>query len=392
MFIKSGFFALLAGLTCSMNCAAASLTKPDQLLMTNAKYEQVKDHVQLLSQADGFSLVQAILDDDLMQRLHDGSQGRFINLEPWRHRPTPLRLLTQTGQKKTARASRLPTLSHKAEVMDLYELIQPEKIWQNMQHLTDYVNRAAKTNEGVAAANWYKQQFDSMAREYGRTDVSSYYIETGTRYRQPSVVTVIGKGKRKPGIVIGAHIDTLSGNKPGADDDASGIAVGLEVSRVLLASKIRLDRPVYIIAYAAEEEGLVGSAYVVESFLDRAVQVAGVLQLDQAGYRANPADKTIWLIDDYVDPQLTRFTADLLTDYVGVPVGYTHCGYACSDHANWYFADFKASYPSATTLADDNPYVHTAQDRLDIISLEHMLNFTRLGLAFAVELGLDKRA
>src|SRR5690606_4306994 len=140
-------------------------------------------------------------------------------------------------------------------------------------------------------------------------DVSSYYIQTGTRYKQPSVVTLIGKGKRGAAIVIGAHIDTLSGNKPGADDDASGIAVSLEVSRVLLASKLKLDRPVYIIAYAAEEMGLVGSSYVVEEFLDRKIPVTAVMQLDQAGYRANPADQTIWLIDDYVDKGLTSFTA-----------------------------------------------------------------------------------
>jgi|GEM_PF-2724188 len=383
MYIKSSFFALLAGLSFNLNAATS-----EQLLVTNAKYNSLKDKVQLLSQANGLSLIQAVLDEDLLQRLHDSSNGKFLNLDAWRHHGDSRQLLNNFSQKKSTPGNTPFTLRHKPEVQPLLDQIEPNKIWQNMQHLTSYLNRAAKTDEGVAAAHWYKDQFDSMAREYGRSDVSSYFIQTGTRYRQPSVVTLIGKGKRGAAIVIGAHIDTLSGNKPGADDDASGIAVSLEVSRVLLASKVKLDRPVYIIAYAAEEAGLVGSSYVVQEFLDRKIPVTAVMQLDQAGYRANSADKTIWLIDDFVDKELTNFTADLLKTYVGIPVAYAHCGYACSDHANWFYGDFRAVYPSATTLDNDNPYVHTAGDKLDIINLEHLVNFTKLGLAFVAELGL----
>lgn len=389
MLVKSGFFALLAGMGCCVTGTAQSASAPEQLLVSNAKYESLKDKVRLLSQSGGFSLIQVLMDDELMQALHDRTNGKFLNLAAWSKQASSPHLLTALTQKKAIPPTKPMILRHEKDVLALYDLLEPDRIWQNMQHLTSFLNRSAKTDEGVAAARWYKQQFESMANEYGRTDVSSYYIQTGTRYKQPSVVTVIGKGKPGEAIVIGAHIDTLSGNMPGADDDASGIAVALEVSRVLLSAKARLDHPVYIIAYAAEEQGLVGSAYVVDSFLDHRTRVKGVMQFDQAGFRANPKDKTVWLIDDYVDTQLTQFTADLLTHYVGVPVAYTHCGYACSDHANWTFAGYRATYPSATTLDNDNPYVHSSEDKLDIVNLEHMVHFAKLGLAFATELGLE---
>ena len=240
----------------------------------------------------------------------------------------------------------------------------------------------------MEAAQWFKDKFDELAKLSHRTDVRSYFIKTG-KYKQPSVVTVIGKDLPGEAVVIGAHIDTLSGNKPGADDDASGITVILEVARILLASNFEFKHPIYVIAYAAEERGLVGSGYVVEEFVKQAIPVKAVMQLDQAGYRANSKDNTIWLLTDYVDKKLNKFGAKLLTYYVNIPVSYTRCGYACSDHAVWHQKGFSSFYPSATTLDDDNPFIHTSQDRLEIINLDHMVNFTKLGLAFVIELSLD---
>lgn len=374
---------------------SSSVSSTDKLIVSNCMLEQLKNKVHLLAQSERFSLIETTLDDDLLQTLHHHrlACGKFLNLDSFAQNKfykklNQQQLLTALTPKKESLNNTLFPVNHEKEVMQLYALIDPNKIWQTNQHLTSYINRAATKKTGVAAAHWFKQQFDSLAQESGRDDVTSYFVNTGSKYQQPSVVTLIGKGKSSDAIVIGAHIDTLSGNMPGADDDSSGISIALEVARVLLSSEIRLEHPVYIIAYAAEEQGLVGSSYVVQSFLEKKIPVKAVMQLDQAGFRANPKDPTIWLLKDYVDPNLTKFIAELLTRYVKIPVAYTQCGYACSDHANWFLQGFSACYPSATTLDDDNPYIHSSEDKLEIINLEHMVNFTKLGLAFAAELGL----
>ncbi|KTD57732.1 M20/M25/M40 family metallo-hydrolase [Legionella shakespearei] len=365
----------------------------EQLIVSNCKYEQLKQQVRLIEQSSQYSLIEASMSDDLLVQLHENKSGcgKFLNSEPWKTADAKGNARQQLDQwtqiKKQVSASDY-SISHEAEVGQLYKEVDPNKIWQTNQHLTSYMNRSATKETGVAAAAWFKQQFDTLAREYGRDDVDSYLVQTGKKYIQPSVVTLIGKGNPADALVIGAHIDTLDGNMPGADDDSSGISVAMEMARVLLASKLKLDRPVYIIAYAAEERGLVGSGYVVQHFLNEKIPVKAVMQLDQAGYRANPKDNTIWLLTDYVDTKLNQFIVELLTHYVKIPVGYTRCGYACSDHANWFREGFSTFYPSATTLDDDNPYIHTTGDKLDIINLDHMVNFTRLGLAFVAELGL----
>lgn len=380
---------------------ATTLAKPlsskEQLIVTNCKYEKLKDKANLLAQSRNFSLIALEMDDDVLRVLHANQSGcgKFLNLDAFEHSSSypkfdAKQLLSVLTTSKSSAAAKPLSLSHETQVQELLKVIDPDKIWQSNQHLTSYINRSAKSKTGVDAATWFKEHFDNLAQEYKRNDTESYFVKTGNRYIQPSVVTVIGKNKPGDAVIIGAHIDTLDGSMPGADDDASGISVALEVARVLLSTDFQFERPVYIIAYAAEERGLVGSSYVVQHFIDKKIPVKAVMQLDQAGYRANPKDTTIWLLQDYVDKELTRFTAQLLTQYVKVPVAYTRCGYACSDHANWSQEGFSACYPSATTLDDDNPYVHTSEDKLEILNLDHMVNFTRLGVAFAAELGLKK--
>ncbi|MFO3552555.1 M20/M25/M40 family metallo-hydrolase [Legionella pneumophila serogroup 1] len=368
----------------------------DRIIVSNCLYEQLKDKARLIAQSDHFSFIAIPIDENITNTLQKMRPvcGNYLNAEPYIQQTSNRFLDSQklldklTSYHSISTANPYP-INHEAQVHGLLEQIDPAKIWQTNQHLTSYINRSAKSRTGVEAAQWFKQQFDTLAQDYGRKDVESYFVKTGNKFIQPSVVTVIGKDKPGEAIVIGAHIDTLDGNMPGADDDSSGISVELEMARVLFSSNFELNRPVYFIAYAAEERGLIGSGYVVQDFLQKKILVKAVMQLDQAGYRANAKDQTIWLLKDYVDKGLTEFTAELLTRYVKIPVGYTKCGYACSDHVNWTNEGFKTTYPSATTLDDDNPYVHTSNDTLDILNLEHMVNFTKLGLAFIVELGLN---
>ncbi|HAT1596325.1 TPA: aminopeptidase LapB [Legionella pneumophila] len=370
--------------------------KEDRIIVSNCLYTQLKDKARLITQSDHFSFIAISIDDNIANTLQKMRPvcGHYLNAEPYIKNTyngfiDSQKLLDKlTNHHPVPPANPYP-INHEAQIRDLFDQIDPAKIWQTNQHLTSYINRSAKSRTGVDAAQWFKQQFDTLAQDYGRKDVDSYFVKTGNKYIQPSVVTVIGKDKSGEAIVVGAHIDTLDGNMPGADDDSSGISVELEMARVLFSSDLELNRPVYFIAYAAEERGLIGSGYVVQDFLQKNIPVKAVMQLDQAGYRANTKDQTIWLLKDYVDKGLTEFTAQLLTRYVKIPVGYTKCGYACSDHVNWTYEGFKTTYPSATTLDDDNPYVHTSDDTLDILNLEHMVNFTKLGLAFVAELGLN---
>jgi len=87
--------------------------------------------------------------------------------------------------------------------------------------------------------------------------------------------------------VVG-HYDSINGDRadplgeaPGANDDASGVAVVLECARVLAAQN--LDATVVFLATGGEEQGLVGARFHARAAADRGERIAGVLSNDIVG-------------------------------------------------------------------------------------------------------------
>lgn len=300
-------------------------------------------------------------------------------------------LLQKTAKPARAKTASTPAyeIKHQQQVNGLIKEVVADNIWHTLTHLTSYPNRSSTKDTGVETAQWLKTQFEKMATEYGRTgDTQTYFVKTGW-YKQPSLVTVIGKDIKAPGVVLGAHMDTLDGRMPGAGDDGSGSSSLMEAARVLLSSKTNLKRPVYIIWYAAEERGLVGSQYVVEHFQKKSIPVKAAIQFDMTGYRVKADDPTMWVYTDYTDKGLNYFVANLIDNYLHVPVDYSKCGYGCSDHASWTEEGIPASFPCESNFEDHNPTIHTSSDTMERLSLEHMTNFSKLAVAFAVELASE---
>jgi Zn-dependent M28 family amino/carboxypeptidase len=82
-------------------------------------------------------------------------------------------------------------------------------------------------------------------------------------------------------MILAAHYDTAAGS-PGADDNASGLAVMLEVAR-LLGSAPRI-RPVRFIGFCLEEQNLFGSLAYAASLQASHQRVYGAIVLECVGY------------------------------------------------------------------------------------------------------------
>lgn len=210
-------------------------------------------------------------------------------------------------------------------------------------------------------------------------------------WAQPSVIARIeGTGDNADELIIlGGHEDSisLSGSRaPGADDDASGSASVLEVFRVLVGNGFRGSRSIEFHAYAAEEVGLRGSQDIAALYQTERRTVAAMLQLDMVGY-INPNDGPVFaVIHDFVNPELTKFLGELAHKHTDLPVVASRCGYGCSDHASWTRAGYPSAFPFEASFGQANPFIHTAQDTLSHISLEHASKFARVALAFVTEL------
>lgn len=94
-----------------------------------------------------------------------------------------------------------------------------------------------------------------------------------------------GGGRDRPAILVGAHADTVTGT-PGADDNASGLAVLLEVARLL--SGRPLGAPVEFVCFSLEEpQGIsyaVGSERYAEQARREGREYRACLVLEMVGY------------------------------------------------------------------------------------------------------------
>ncbi len=128
-------------------------------------------------------------------------------------------------------------------------------------------------------------------RVVGRVDIQ------GQTFEIKNVLGVIeGQGPwAQQHVILGAHYDHLGYGgfpsmtpwkkqlHPGADDNASGVAVMLEAARHLASRKQNLKRSVLCIAFTAEEQGLVGSRHYVNQPLWPLEHTIAMINLDMVG-------------------------------------------------------------------------------------------------------------
>jgi hypothetical protein len=96
-------------------------------------------------------------------------------------------------------------------------------------------------------------------------------------------------------VLVTGHYDSRNSDNfnthdpaPGANDDASGVAVSLECARVLTASKIKFPATIVFVAVAGEEQGLNGSAHLARLAKSEGWQLEAVLNNDIVGGDTTP--------------------------------------------------------------------------------------------------------
>ncbi len=288
------------------------------------------------------------------------------------------------------------TIDLQALVESLEPAIQKPEILATINHLsTAYNNRYHEHPSGVAAAQWIHDLWQGYAQD--RADVSVELV-THSGINQPSVVlTIPGTSLPDEVVVLGGHLDSVAFGSsdpdflaPGADDNASGIAVLSEVIRVAMAGGYFPQRTIQVMGYAAEEVGLVGSQDIADDYQTAGTNVVAVLQLDMTDYFGSVEDMAF--LSDFTNGDLTTFLGELVDTYQPELLWTTTaCGYGCSDHASWHLEGFPASMPSEARFGQHNPAIHTSSDTLATLgdNVDHAYKFARLALAFMVEIGSD---
>jgi len=224
----------------------------------------------------------------------------------------------------------------------------------------------------------------------------SLAVESDTfSYRGKNFRNIVGRLSAQRGaslIILGAHFDSVEGT-PGADDNASGLAVLLEAARLLSRAGLRSE--LLFCAFNLEELNMIGSTYFAKKLKAAEVKVDAMISLEMIGYTdPRPGSQKYpiglsWLYPDRGDfigvignwnssSLLRRFTRQM-RQVPGLPVetlsvpgnGGLVPAVRLSDHSPFWDLGYPALMVTDTSFFR-NPHYHGPRDTLDTLNLDFM--------------------
>lgn len=238
----------------------------------------------------------------------------------------------------------------------------------------------------------------------GKPEIQSFEVD-GRQYRNFIVRFGPSEG---PLLVLGAHYDAC-GSTPGADDNASGTAAILELTR-LLASKPP-SKPVELVAYTLEEPpyfrtGAMGSARHAAELHRQGRGVRLMVAVEMIGFfRDHPASQKfpmaglgalypdtgnfIAVVGQFGDVRTVRRVKGLFLGASDLPVESINAprsvpGVDFSDHLNYWKLGMPAVMVTDTAFLR-NPNYHAGTDTADTLDYERMAKVVRGLYAVAME-------
>ncbi len=236
--------------------------------------------------------------------------------------------------------------------------------------------------------------------------IDSFYVEDTTQITGPFAAWMYNVKAHMEGsvagdstLIIGAHLDAIAYDTiyhiypttAGADDNASGIAVMLEMARIFhtfnLQPKISLD----FMAYDAEELGLFGSRYDAEKRRAAQENIVVMLNNDMVGNQPSEEEWKIFLSVYYNSNdvlELTKYicsTFTLLKYYI--PDYYENKYYNRSDSYSYYDNGFKVNYISEYQFS---PYYHSMLDVYTACNVDYMREVAALNFGLIYHYSIQK--
>ena len=201
----------------------------------------------------------------------------------------------------------------------------------------------------------------------------------------------------KERIIVGAHYD-VAGDTPGADDNASGIAGLLELSRILKEINPPLKYRIDLVAYANEEPPFfatrkMGSYIHAKSLYDEKVSLKVMICLEMIGYFSDKPNSQsfplpfmnkfypdtgnfIGIVGKLGQGRITKKIRDIMRENSNIGVYSINAptiipGVDYSDHRNYWHFGYQAVMITDTAFYR-NPNYHRRTDTIDTLDFEKM--------------------
>lgn len=238
----------------------------------------------------------------------------------------------------------------------------------------------------AAVENYIEKEFKACGLSV-ESDTFTYW---GRSYR--NIIARAGATRHGPLIILGAHFDSVEGS-PGADDNASGVAVLLEAARIL--SGLRLRSQLLFCAFNLEELNMIGSTHFAKKLKATGAKIRAMVSLEMVGFTdSKPGGQQypvglrwfypergdfIGVVGNWRSSSLLRQFSYSVRQVRGLPVetltvlgnGFLVPQVRLSDHSPFWDLGYPALLVTDTAFFR-NPHYHGPSDNAETLDLDFM--------------------
>ena len=274
-----------------------------------------------------------------------------------------------------------------AWIQDLIDKVTSATLEADLSHLVSFPTRHSTSDHYADVAAWARDQLEDMGYATQLQDI--------TVDGSPSWNVIADREGHAPGgrgvVLVTAHLDSININggpaapAPGADDNGSGSAGLLEISRAF--KDHRGEHDLRFILFGGEEEGLFGSKrYVAGLPAEERSRIQAVVNMDMIGV-LNAPTRSVLIEGAPLSQRVVDSLGEAAMTYTQLAVETSLRPFA-SDHVPF----IEAEIPAVLTIegADStNGNVHSDADTIEHVTYDFALEILRMNVAFvASEVGM----
>ena len=246
-----------------------------------------------------------------------------------------------------------------------------------MGDLTNIGTRMAGSDGETKAAQYIVSAFKAIGY---KPETQTFTAAAGNKSVTSANVVAVKTGTSSQEIIVGAHYDSTDAGS-GADDNASGVAVMLEVAKLVMGATTPYT--IRFIAFCAEESGLLGSyAYLNQMSQDQFQNIIVMIDLDSlvagdvAYVYSDEGQSTVrdwaleWALGNGFDLQTIRNVSLTYPDNNGIgssdysPFQAVGIPYVYFNSTNWTLGDKKGTTQVDARYGENGVIRHTKDDTL----------------------------
>lgn len=363
--------AARAGISLEFNSLTVEKQNLYVVVQKGRLFQQEHPEVSVLVDKGRFLLVE--LNADLVESFQKDDEPCY-GIRPVEANVVVFQELAKTPARRNSEVS----------IQNLVDRVSRTTLESNLTHLVSWSNRYSTNSFYLEAANWTKCRLEEMGYE---TKIEAVIV--GLETSQNVIADKSGNHlEDKDLILVIAHLDSINiadkpnGVAPGADDNGSGSAGLLEIAKVLQTHQNKHD--LRLILLGGEEQGLFGSKeYLANLIPAEKERIKAVLNMDMIGTQ-NTLTPTILLEGAPLSQSIIDALVEAAGTYTELTVQISLEPYA-SDHVSF----IERGIPAVLTIegADSaNSNIHTANDTIDNIDYDFMIEILRMNVAFIAKI------